>query len=304
MQRFFSPALAVALLLALSACGDSAPELRISERGYPYVLRHDEPGATLAAGDVAKFHMQVMKGDSVLMRSRDGGEEAQAYVLPDDPSVDQGPANILIDALRLMSVGDSLSVYLPMDTIPQRPPGFEATDSLRYDIVVVSKQDTATYMGEQRARNATMRARMEAYSGRGEAVADSTAAVLAQYKRGASGAGFTTTASGLKYKILESGTGPQPAAGQPVLVSYYGVLTRNGEMFDNSFRAGQPIDFPLGQGRVIAGWDEGIGLLREGARAVLAIPADLAYGDNPRPGGPIQAGDELMFYVQLEEVAQ
>ena len=292
-------AVTVCLAAACATAGD-----QVSPNGYRYEYRTDVPGPTVQSGEVGYFHFAMMKGDSVIVSSREQSDEPQPFVVPEDSVEVQGGANIIVDALRLMSVGDSLSIYLSLDTIEQRPPGFGPEDELRYDITLADIKDLPTYQAEEERRNAALRARLERYAARESVVADSTASILAEYARGASRAGFTTTASGLKYKILEAGTGPQAEVGKPVLVSYYGVLVDGGEMFDNSFRAGKPFDFPLGKGAVIPGWDEGIALLREGARAVLAIPSDLAYGDNPRPGGPIPPGAELLFYVQLEEVAR
>jgi len=268
-------------------------------------MLNDAEGEALQPGEAGSYFITIFKNDSLLRKVREYEPEPQRFLLPSEEELaEQTEPNPLIDALRLMSVGDSLSVLIPMDTIERRPDGFEADDVLRYDLVLASTTDRTTYEAEEAARRAAFESRIAAYGARESIVADSIASVLAEYKRGAARAGFTETSSGLMYKILEPGTGPAPELGKPVLVSYYGVTTRDGVMFDNSFRAKRPIDFPLGVGRVITGWDEGIALLREGARAVLAIPSDLAYGDNPQPGSTIQAGDELMFYVQLEEVAR
>ena len=83
-------------------------------------------------------------------------------------------------------------------------------------------------------------------------------------------------------------------------VHYYGVTT-DGNMFDNSFKAGRPYPVPVGQGRVIRGWDEGLPLLKGGSKAVLFIPGELGYG---AAGSPPNIGPnaELIFYVEIAEV--
>ncbi len=286
-------------VLLLGACTNDA-DLRTAN-GYRYILHTDAPGETVKSNEAAEFYFQMLKGDSVVLDSRDQNPDPQVFLVPEETEKPVGNSNIIIDALKLMSVGDSLSIFLPLDTIEQRPPGFGPEDELRYDITLVNVMDGATYQAAEKARNDAMKKQLDAYQSRGEMVADSTATILAEYKKNPSKAGFTKTSSGLMYKILAPGRGAQPRQGQPVLVSYYGVLVSDGTMFDNSFRNGRPIDFPLGQGAVIPGWDEGIALLQQGARAVLAIPSDLAYGPNAR--GPIPANAELMFYVQLEGVA-
>jgi FKBP-type peptidyl-prolyl cis-trans isomerase len=109
-----------------------------------------------------------------------------------------------------------------------------------------------------------------------------------------------TTASGLQYQIVKEGTGAQATAGKTVSVHYHGTLM-DGKVFDSSFSRGEPIAFPLGQGMVIPGWEEGIALLKEGSRAILIIPPGLAYGANGAP--PVIPGNAtLRFDVELVKV--
>lgn len=114
-------------------------------------------------------------------------------------------------------------------------------------------------------------------------------------------AGMTTTASGLLYKITKSNPeGKAPKAGDIVAVHYAGKLT-NGKEFDNSFKRGEPIEFSVGIGQVIKGWDEGILLLKEGEAATLLIPSELGYGAKGA-GGVIPPNAWLMFEVELVKV--
>lgn len=108
-----------------------------------------------------------------------------------------------------------------------------------------------------------------------------------------------TTASGLQYIEIEEGTGPQAQAGDFVRVHYTGTL-EDGTEFDSSLTRGQPFPFTLGQGEVIAGWDEGIALMKEGGKAQLIIPPELGYGASG--GGPIPPNATLIFDVELVEV--
>jgi FKBP-type peptidyl-prolyl cis-trans isomerase FklB len=106
-----------------------------------------------------------------------------------------------------------------------------------------------------------------------------------------------TTETGLQYEILEEGEGDSPTAEDQVRVHYTGELI-SGEVFDSSRERGEPVTFGLNQ--VIPGWTEGLQLMKEGARAKLYIPADLAYG----PGGNQRIGpnETLIFDVELLEV--
>ncbi len=111
-----------------------------------------------------------------------------------------------------------------------------------------------------------------------------------------------TTASGLKYKIIQEGNGAKAASGNTVRVHYTGTLT-NGTKFDSSRDRNDPIKFKLGVGQVIKGWDEGIALLRVGDRAIFTIPPQLGYGDVSM-GDRIPAGSTLIFDVELVEVIE
>ena len=109
--------------------------------------------------------------------------------------------------------------------------------------------------------------------------------------------GFTQTESGLFYSIEEKGKGEQPQKGNTVKVHYKGELL-DGTVFDSSFKRNQPIEFSIGVGQVIPGWDEGIALLTKGAKATLIIPSDLAYG-SAGAGGVIPPNATLKFEVEL-----
>ncbi|QCX00820.1 peptidylprolyl isomerase [Aggregatimonas sangjinii] len=110
-------------------------------------------------------------------------------------------------------------------------------------------------------------------------------------------AGFEETSSGLRYKIIQKGDGAQAEKGKGVSVHYEGSLL-NGQVFDSSYKRNQPIDFQLGVGQVIPGWDEGISLLQVGDKARFVIPSDLAYG-SAGAGGVIPPNATLIFDVEL-----
>lgn len=111
--------------------------------------------------------------------------------------------------------------------------------------------------------------------------------------------GIQVTDSGLQYKVLEEGTGASPEATDTVTVHYEGTLI-DGTVFDSSYERGEPATFPLDG--VIAGWTEGLQLMKEGATYRFFIPADLGYGMNVRPGSPIGPNETLIFKVELIEV--
>ena len=113
-------------------------------------------------------------------------------------------------------------------------------------------------------------------------------------------AGFQKTESGLRYQIIQKGNGAQAEKGKKVSVHYQGAL-ENGQVFDSSYKRKQPIDFQLGVGQVIEGWDEGIALLKVGDKARFVIPSYLGYGSRGA-GGVIPPDATLVFDVELMDV--
>jgi len=113
--------------------------------------------------------------------------------------------------------------------------------------------------------------------------------------------GFEVTSSGLRYKITDKGNGNSAVIGKNVKVHYKGQLI-DGTVFDSSFKRNEPIEFTLGIGQVIKGWDEGLALLSEGDKARFIIPSELAYGE-AGAGGVIPPNANLIFDVELVSVA-
>jgi FKBP-type peptidyl-prolyl cis-trans isomerase len=106
-----------------------------------------------------------------------------------------------------------------------------------------------------------------------------------------------TTPSGLKYVDQVAGAGDMAVVGKTVSVHYTGWL-ENGKKFDSSVDRGQPFSFPLGAGRVIKGWDEGVQGMKVGGKRTLTIPSDLGYGSRGA-GGVIPPNATLIFDVEL-----
>ena len=110
-----------------------------------------------------------------------------------------------------------------------------------------------------------------------------------------------TTASGLQITDTQVGTGASPKTGQTCVMHYTGWLYQNGakgQKFDSSVDRGQPFEFPLGLGRVIKGWDEGVASMKVGGKRTLIIPPELGYGARGA-GGVIPPNATLMFEVEL-----
>ena len=114
---------------------------------------------------------------------------------------------------------------------------------------------------------------------------------------------MTKTPSGLQYEDIQVGTGASPTKGQTCVVHYTGWLWENGakgEKFDSSVDRGTPIAIPIGVGRVIKGWDEGVMTMKVGGKRILLIPPDLGYGSTGK--GKIPPNATLLFEVELIEI--
>jgi peptidylprolyl isomerase len=112
---------------------------------------------------------------------------------------------------------------------------------------------------------------------------------------------MTKSASGLQYEDTQVGSGASPAPGQTCVMHYTGWLWVNGAKgakFDSSVDRGKPFEFPLGQGRVIKGWDEGVASMKIGGKRTLLIPPELGYGARGA-GGVIPPNATLVFEVEL-----
>ncbi len=282
------------------ACGDNA---LTSPSGYKYIKHTNATGDSPKIGDYGYVNISVYQDDSLVNSTYQMGRTVP-IVVPDLAQIpaDQkgvGKANPVADVLALMKVGDSLTVEVPIDSAMRKSPALANAKKLTYAIVLEEVKNKAQYdqfITDQRKESDD---KANAMKGQEATIAAQLGGIIKDYKAGKNKDSIKSTASGLKYLVIEEGTGKQATPGKSVDVMYYGMLP-SGEEFDNSFKRGQAFSFPLGQGQVIKGWDEGIALLKEGAKAVLFIPSDLGYGDQGT--GKIPAKSELMFYVELQKV--
>ncbi len=284
----------------LVACGGG---MQTSPSGYKYIKHTNATGKAATVGSYAEVNISVYQDDSLVNSTYQMGRTVPIMVpdlskLPEDQK-GVGKANPVADVLAMMKVGDSITVEVPLDSLMRQNPNLAKAKSLKYAITLANVQSKEEYDAAKIKEQQEKQAAAAVYQEQEKAVADKLAGILKDYKSGANKANIKTTDSGLKYLVLEEGKGAQAAAGKGVDVMYYGMLT-NGQEFDNSFKRGQPFSFPLGQGQVIRGWDEGIALLKEGSKAVLFIPSELGYG--AEGNAAIPANSELVFYVELQKV--
>lgn len=282
--------------LLILACAGEKKEM--TSRGYSYDMHHDAEGPVIAPGEYAYFHITMRAGDSVLNTSYSMGQMPRLRIPAPDEFTKE--TSIIIDGLAKMSVGDSLTLYYPLDSLgATRPPAFQNFDVIEYDLSLKEiKSDQAFKQEQQIAMAEREKVRASVVERKDEVVTFANTQLKA-YKAGTI-KDLQKTDMNLEYVIHEQGEGERAANGRAASVQYYGMLISDGSVFDQSFPEGNPYTFTLGQGGVIKGWDVGIPLLNEGGSASLFIPYELAYGEAGRPGIPAKAN--LYFYVELQEL--
>ncbi len=273
-----------ALLVLFMACNKKGENYARTPAGYRYIMHLDNPGDTPQAGDVVSFHVTVRRdgSDSIYYNSRSQESKIPTIPIPTAEEMQGEPFPPHLDLIMLLSPGDSATVVWELDTLPQKPMGFEDAKEIRYTITVVSLKRKAD---------------LEKNTDEVKAKVDEFIAALGQTSGPAN---LQTATSGLKYLILEQGTGPATNPGSEVSVHYYGALP-DGTLFDTSFRRGEPLGFVLGEPGLIAGWTEGVDLLNQGGKALLLIPSKLGYGDQGAPP-VIPPNTDLVFYIEVVSV--
>ncbi|GAB3248902.1 hypothetical protein GCM10027347_05620 [Larkinella harenae] len=275
------------LVATLAACDNN--RVQVTENGLKYKFHEDvEDTPKAKVGDVMTFNITVKNSKDSLLGSsyQNGGPVKQ----PLQASTFKGS---LEEGMALLSKGDSATIYVNADSIAARsgqqlPPFIPKGSEIAYTLKVIDVQSMEQFQKSQ----AESREKQKGVD----------AKTIADYVAKNKLAG-QKTASGLYYVITQPGTGPQPVSGDVVKVKYTGKLM-DGKVFDSSEKNPQTqagIDFPLGQGAVIPGWEEGIQQLRKGGKGTLIIPSTLAYGTEGAPGA-IPPNSVIMFDVELVDV--
>ena len=300
MRSFLFLLLAGSMFYGCQSDGNSA--MQSTDLGNRYqIFTADGSGDLVTPGDFVYFHAAMRtEGDSTLFSTRDGGGDLPV-IQAAQPTATKDEIGPVEDVIRSMRVGDSAVVRVNIESFPQKPPGMENDTVVLYDVVITEIVSEADFTARQEVKQAEAEEKAKVIRALEPERLAFAAKVVTDYRDGKLDGEIKTTASGLKYVIHEEGTGPQAEAGKGVVVQYIGQLATDGSVFDQSFGRGAGIPFVLGTGRVIRGWDEGIALLKEGAKATFMVPSELGYGAQGSPGG-IPPNSELVFYVELEEV--
>jgi FKBP-type peptidyl-prolyl cis-trans isomerase FkpA len=294
------------LLLCLFGVSASA-QFKTTAKGAQYQIISNNPGAKIKLTDVVTFNaIQKTDVDSVLFSTYQQGQPIKTQIRQSNNVAD------LMEIFPLLSVNDSVLVKVPVDSVfkgheAEMPPMFKKGSNIVFNIKVIQSQSMEAAMAE---RNAAM----EKVKAEGEKVKAAESATIGNYIA-KNHILAKSTPSGLKYVVKTVGIKPKPLNGDTVYVNYTGH-TLDGKVFDTSIEADakaaglqqpgrtyEPINFALGTGRVIQGWEEGLALLNEGSKAQFIIPSALAYGDHAM-GADIKPYSTLIFDLELVKVVR
>ncbi len=264
--------------------------------GYNYQIHESTGDKKGSPGDFVFFEFTVTsQADSVLARM-DTPPQLPVLQVPEADAVNQdNPVAALIGKL---SIGDSASILMPLDSI--RQPGIDQElfkDGLNYNIKVVDVMTQEEYEKDQAMKRDEMMANMKKQRERLPEIITLMDDNIEDFQKGK--LDNIQEKDGLQYYILEEGTGAVPNQGDMISVHYYGCLY-NGTEFDNSFKKGQAMTYSLGVDRMVAGWEIGVPLLKRGTKAIFFIPADLAYGAAGSPPN-VPPNSDLAFFIELQE---
>lgn len=287
---FFFSLLSIVLVMGCKTGGNK------TESGYEYRVVTKGDGTKATPDSYVYFTLVIKDENGKVLQSMEEGPNMPIMYLEKEKPEGAEP-NPILDVLMNCRVGDVIVVVMPVDSIPNAPADIAGQKFIEYEMNIKDVTDKEGYEKYMQGIEEKMKGDRMAGLQKLPVIEELVKNTIKDYTSGALKP--KTTASGLKYHIIEEGEGETVKTGQSVDVNYYGSLT-NGTQFDNSFTRGQLFTFTVGNGMVIKGWDEGLTLMKKGGKAFLFVPAELGYGSQDSP--QIPANSELVFYVELENI--
>jgi FKBP-type peptidyl-prolyl cis-trans isomerase FkpA len=292
-MKYLNYLLVLSLFVFITSCQSGGGDFK-TKNGYTYTVHTKGKGTKAKETDVVFFSVKLLADSTVLQDNNDPNNLPSMQLPRAWEKIT--PPNPFFEIFAKGNVGDSLTLHIPVDSLPKGNPDLMGKKMINYIITIKDIKDSVAFAKFVEGKNAERAKKVEMSAGRIPEIQKSLTDLLAQYK--SKSLKLEKTSTGLQYLIQEKGTGLVAKKNDMVAVNYYGVTT-DGKEFDNSYKAGEPIKFPVGTGNVIPGWDEALMLLPTGTKAVLFIPSNLAYG--AQGSGPIPANAELVFYVEVEK---
>ncbi len=299
----FNSLIFLSLLCLLTGCQEKASEQNITPSGYRYILHTHAKGESAAIGDYVYFHAQTRNGETVVNSSRKSGNGVVPFLQLMEKSTGQQQISPVQELLKIMRVGDSATIFLPLDTLSreQKPVGFKEADQMLYDLVMLEVKSPKAFQEAQDLKQKQKALESKELMARSEAVEELILEDLALYKKGVLKDHISTTETGVELFFHNKTSGPLPVKGSRLQVNFIGALT-NGVVFENSFEKGQPFEFILGEGRVISGWEEVLLQVPEHAAITIFVPYESAYGASGDPSKKIPEKSDLIFYIELDKI--
>lgn len=293
MIKKMIPLALMGAVLALNTACNAQNGFKKTSNGLEYKIVKDEKGTNAKVGDYMEFHIRYKLGDSVLFNSRELNNNQPVPLVVSAPQF----KGDLPEGFTMLSEGDSAVFRVSVDSIMKNsdqpmPPQFQKgkDQKLQFEIKVVKVQD-------QNQRKQEMQSNAEK-----QRTTDDQ--LIQDYLKSNSITTAQKTQSGLYYNIVRRGNGPTPVPGDSVNINYTGMLL-NGQKFDSNvdpqFQHVMPFWIVLQQTPLIPGWDEAIGLLPKGSKAMVYIPSGLAYGAQDR-SPQIPANSVLVFDMEILDV--
>lgn len=282
-KNFFLLSALFLMLSLLTGCSNAPKGYQATDNGLYYRLFTNNGGENPQIGDLLELTMSCSVNDTVVILP------LTKNIIPmTEPSF----WSDFVEGFSMMHKGDSASFIVDIDSsfvnlfgYNTLPPQFSSTDIMRFEVRLDD------FYPESEFRFRMIENIKKNYPAETEKAVSELNAYLEK-----NGVVAQPTSTGLYYVKTQDGTGVKPSKGSTVKAHYTGCLL-DGTVFDTSIERGEPIEFVLGVGQVIPGWDEGIALMSKGEKAVLYIPYYLAYGD--RDLGVIPPFSNLVFEVEL-----
>jgi FKBP-type peptidyl-prolyl cis-trans isomerase FkpA len=263
---------------------------QVNENGLKYqIFEHKDDARKAKVGDIMSFHLVLKNGsDSTL---RDTYKEGVPVKMPLQTPPFKGSFE---EGLAMLATGDSAKFMISADTLFAKmmqpmPPMIKKGSELSFTVKILSvltqeefQKQQSEAVGKQKTIDAKV---IDEYLAKNNLTAKAV-----------------KTPSGLTYVEEVAGAGASPGAGDNIKVHYTGKLL-DGKVFDSSKNSGKPIDFQVGVGMVIPGWDEGLLMMKKGGKRTLIIPSGLAYGPDGQPGA-IPGNAVLVFDVELVDFSK
>ncbi len=292
----------IAILLTtcafISSCEQSSSKERYI-KGYKAVTHVSTNGKTPEVGDYVFFDLDIItdKGE-VIDKSPRGDDMPVLQIMAEADIPDK--SNPVVELMSGMAIGDSVSLYIPIDSIPGPPPNMIGSEYLEYVVKTRKIMTEDEFTAEAKKRQEEEAMRLQEAMAEAPKILAGIESTLKDYLAGKEVGEIKEGPDGLKIIITEPGEGPTANDGQYVSVSYAGYL-EDLTNFDNSYKRGSPYKLSLGRGSVIQGWDKGLVYLNKGAKAILDIPSDLGYGAGGSPPR-IPGNSRLLFFVEMTDI--